>query len=100
MGKQKLLDRLAEPEALTELELQQLCRVTAGSTIPSGSTFSEAPQVRASVEMIRAIRGFDEASANLVATTNRLTRWILAFTILAVLLAGGSLWLSYLALPK
>ena len=62
---------------------------------------------RASIETLDSIRllrasivSFDKASADLINTTNKLTKWVLGLTILGVLLAGGSFWLSWLALQK
>ena len=47
-------------------------------------------QGRMALEQIRSIRTFDKASGDLVKTTNKLTKWILALTILATFLAAAS----------
>ena len=47
-------------------------------------------QGRMALEQIGSIRLFDKASGELVATTNKLTRWILFLTVLATVLAAAS----------
>jgi hypothetical protein len=47
----------------------------------------EKAQLRSSIELIDPIRQFDKASSDVVGVTNRLTRWILALTIIAIVLA-------------
>lgn len=46
-------------------------------------------QGRMALEQIRSIRLFDKASGDLVATTNKLTKWILFLTVLATVLAAS-----------
>jgi hypothetical protein len=57
-------------------------------------------QTRVSIELLDSIRRFDEASGKMVKRGNRINTLVLVFAIVAALLAGGSLWLSYLALIK
>jgi hypothetical protein len=47
----------------------------------------ERAQLRTEIELIDSIRQFDKASGDLVGITNKLTWWILGFTILASVLA-------------
>src|SRR5258708_32844718 len=48
-------------------------------------------QGRMALEQIRSIRLFDKASADLVATTNTLTRRIFALTVVTTLLAAAGI---------
>ncbi len=45
----------------------------------------------------KALLRFDKASADLIDTTNRRTKWMLALTTVAVILAGASVYLGWLA---
>jgi hypothetical protein len=57
-------------------------------------------QFRSAIETKAAIKQFDTASAKLIDTTNKLTKWVLGLTIVGVTFAGASLYLSWLALSK
>lgn len=92
---------IAKVEPLTDDDMQtlRLCLNKMNFNMVRGHVLGVA-QLRTNVELIESLRNFDRASGKLVATTNRLTWWILGLTVLATLLAGASLWLSYLSLSK
>ncbi len=90
---------ITQTDAFSEEQIEDLRKYTV-SMGNVGTDCRDRAQFRAAIETIAAIKQFDTASAKLIDTTNRLTRWILALTILAVLFAGASLYLSWLALMK
>ncbi|SRR5579885_2779976 len=99
-GDQTILFRLLDkPTEYTEEEIAELWRVSS-QLKKSGMDYQALAHVRASLATMSAVRRFDKASADLINRTNRLTTWVLVLTILGVLFAGGSLWLSWLALQK
>ena len=93
----RLTEVISQRGPLTDAEITEL-RSVAVNIGSLGDDWRVRAQFRAAVEMIAAIRQFDKASADLIQTTNTLAKWMLALTILAALFAGGSLYLSYLAL--
>jgi len=95
----RLRELIRKPEGYTDEEIAEL-RSVANLVGNLGTDWRKRAQFRAAVETIAAIKQFDNASAALINTTNRLTKWVLGLTILGVLFAGGSVWLSYLAVQK
>lgn len=91
-----LLDKLTE---YSDDDIAELWRLSPHVRVLS-LEYQALAHLRASLVTISAIRRFDKASADLINTTNRLTKWVLGLTLLGVLFAGGSLWLSWLALQK
>ena len=72
-----------------------------------GVDWRDKAQFRAAIETIGAIRDFDNVSTVLITTTNTLTERIRRLTVLGVvvaivgmLLAGGSLVISIIALTR
>src|SRR5712692_2809519 len=95
----RLRDLISQPTGYSEEQITEL-RSVANLIGHLGTDWRDRAQFRAAVETIAAIKQFDKASADLINTTNTLAKWVLGLTILGVLFAGSSLWLSYLALQK
>jgi hypothetical protein len=97
MGPQhnRLIELLRKDDALTDVELREMRRL---NNQEAKSHVQGMALIRMSLDGIEAIRGFDRASADLIKTTNRLTRWMLWFTILAVLIAVAALIPAWLPL--
>ena len=86
----RLQDLLVKDSPYSESELTEL-RTLAIQTFFLPNKHSFALPLRSAVEVIDSIRRFDKASADLIETTNRLTRWILGLTVLATILGAGSI---------
>ena len=99
VGYARFLQLVEQPEPLTDHELHEL-RGMIKMVAYTQPHVQPMALMRANIETIDSIRRFDKASAALIETTNKLTRWVLTLTVLATLLGGGSLYLSYLALVK
>ncbi len=99
----KMNDRAQElmrkPGSWTDREIKELYTLTDGFAV-GGTVIRELTQIRSNIELIDAIRGFDKASADLINTTNGLTKRILRLTVLATVFAALSLLLSFMALFK
>lgn len=81
----RLQQLIVQPSAYSAEELDEL-RQLGIHCLHLPNQHIAAMQIRSSVEIVDAIRRFDKASADLVAATNRLTRWILGLTVAAVLI--------------
>jgi len=82
---------LDQPNRLTDEQIGELRRLMSQATLAMVRPhILQKAQLRVALDLMESIRGFDTASSDLVATTNRLTRWILALTVLAVILASAS----------
>lgn len=97
MGPQhtRFIELLTKDDALTDVELREMRRLINQDARPHVQGMA---LIRTSLDGIEAIRGFDRASADLIKTTNRLNRWMLWFTILAVLIAIAALIPAWLPL--
>jgi len=93
----RFIELLKKKDSLTDSELSELRGLIDQD---ARSHVQNMALMRASIDNIEAIRRFDKASADLINLTNRLTKWVLAFTVIAVILGGASLYLSWLALQK
>jgi hypothetical protein len=72
---------------MTDEEIAELRRLIANSGSLTGifsGSFSNVANIRMNIELIAAIRSFDKASANLITTTNKLTKRILILTYVVV----------------
>ena len=82
---------LDQPNPLTDEEIGELrclmSQATFGMVRPH---ILQKAQLRVALDLMESIRRFDTASGSLVATTNRLTRWVLAIAVLAAILAFAS----------
>jgi hypothetical protein len=88
-----------QDEPYTDEQLAEFRKVVrAGPEI--GDVYHKVQHTRVMLELIDAIRRFDKASGEMVKRGNRINTWVLVFAVVAVLFAGISLWLSYLALIK
>jgi len=96
----ELLTLIQSTQPLTEEELQRLCEGITGSVAFSSPSLSDVVHVRASIELIRAIWRFDKASGEMVMRGNRINIYVRVFAIAAVILAGVSLWVSWLSYIK
>jgi hypothetical protein len=78
----------SKPERLTDEELDTMRRLLAKPNAAMVRRHILAiAQLRIGIDLIESIRQFDEASGDLVRTTNKLTWWILGLTIIAAVLA-------------
>ena len=93
----RFIELITQDADLSDDEVREMRRLTKHD---SRQHVQGMAAIRTSLDNIMAIRRFDKASANLINTTNRLTKWVLGLTILGVSFAAGSLWLSWLALQK
>lgn len=85
----RMLDILKK-EKVTDDDLEELQRLSSqlGSLMGTfSSTLGREANFRMSIELIVAIRGFDKASAGLIATTNKLTKQILWLTRVGIAIA-------------
>lgn len=74
---------LTKEGEITDEEITELRKLIAPA-FPGGSTTSDLPHFRMNLELIAAIRSFDRASADLITTTNKLTKRILILTYVVV----------------
>lgn len=70
----------------TDEQLEELRNLGDGLAV-GGTTMRELAQIRSNLELLQAIRKFDNTSTRLINTTNLLTRVVLGFTIGAVIVA-------------
>jgi hypothetical protein len=68
-----------------------------GKVISAGLTIEQVLNTRVSLELIAAIQKFDTVSGELMKTTNRLSRWMLAFAIVAAGLGAAAIWITVLS---
>jgi hypothetical protein len=80
----------------TDEDLAELRRVSP-SIANSATGYRDVASLRASIEVIAAIRNFDKASGLMIKRGNRINTWVLVFAAVAALLAGGALWISWLS---
>ena len=84
----RMLKIIKQEAEITDENLSELRRLL--SQLPSGTqSFFAGPNsnvaaFRMNIELIAAIRSFDQASANLITTTNKLTNRILILTYVVV----------------
>ena len=74
-------------EPITDQELEELRSVAGTSYVGGSATFIMNAQLKVTVELIVAIKRFDNTSAELVKTTNVLTKRVFWLTLLAIVLA-------------
>jgi hypothetical protein len=84
----------------TEDELARLCKGITSTVVFSNPSVSDVVHVRVSIELIRAIWRFDKASGEMVKQGNRINTYVLIFAVLAVILGGASIWISWLSYTK
>src|SRR5438309_402364 len=92
----RLRELISQTSGYSDAEIIEL-RTVADKIGNLGTDWRDRAQFRANVETIAAIKRFDKASGDLVDTTNRLTKLVLAFTIITVVLAGAALWIAWLS---
>ena len=104
--RESLWSLLRKPTPHSAADLQML-RENLEVLIGFSSPTRDYASARFSIELLDAIRRFDESSGSLVDTTNQLTNRILvltkiavAFAAVAAMLGGASLWVSILALKN
>jgi hypothetical protein len=97
MERTDLFTLIRSGQPLTEKDLQDLCEGVTGSVSYGSASFGDVIHTRASIELIRAIWRFDEASAKMVKRGNRINAWVLTFAIVAALLAGASIWVAWMS---
>jgi hypothetical protein len=97
---EEILKLLRKPNSYEEEDLIKLYEAASGNVGFGTVQFSDVLHIRASVELIRAVRKFDEASGKLVETTNKLTKRGLWLSLAALFVALASLGLSLVALRK
>ena len=85
----RTLEILKQESEITGENIVELRRLLEQLASPIGllasDTYSNVANFRMSIELIAAIRKFDKASADLIATTNKLTTWILIVTCVALI---------------
>jgi hypothetical protein len=92
----KLFELLGKTDTYTDQEIADLRRVSP-MIANSGTDYRDVASFRASIELIDSIRRFDEASSKIVNRGNRINAFVLVFAILAAILGGGALWVSWLS---
>jgi hypothetical protein len=86
-GEARFYFLLNQPNALTDEEIGEFRGLMSKATFDMVRPhILQKSQLRVALDLMESIRRFDRASGSLVATTNSLTKWILAFTVLAVVL--------------
>jgi hypothetical protein len=100
MTNEEMHTLLRKPAPYTEEELSKLCEFASQSIFWGAASSPDVLQVRASVELIRAVQQFDKASGRLVETTNKLTGRGLWLSFGAIIVALASLGVSCVALFK
>jgi hypothetical protein len=79
MYNEEIFEHLKKLDAYSDQDLVNFIQFSTSKGVNWGPLdWGDVLEIRASVELIRAIRRFDAASGRLVKTTNRLT-WIVIF---------------------
>ena len=91
----RLRQLLAKPESYSDAEIEELRKLSPHSLYLAQGV--HAANFRASVELIAAIRTFDNASATMVKRGNLINTWVLVFAIAAAVLGGGAFWIAVLS---
>lgn len=87
-GEKRFYSILDQPNSLTDEEITELRRLMSQSTFGMVRPhILQKAQLRVALDLMESIRRFDKASGRLVATTNKLTRWVVVLAVLAAILA-------------
>lgn len=84
----RMLEIIKKDAEITDKDLSELrgllSQLTSAAQSFFAGSYSNVAAFRMNVELIAAIRSFDKASANLITTTNTLTRRIVCLTYVVI----------------